>query len=43
MADKEKPGKVVAVNGNMVSVAFETSLIQNEVAYVLSEGVRLKS
>ena len=43
MADKEKPGKVVAVNGNMVSVAFETSVIQNEVAYVLSEGAQLKS
>ncbi len=44
MSDKAQPqGKVVGVNGNMVSVAFATSVIQNEVAYVLSGGARLKS
>ncbi len=38
-----KTGSVVAVTGNMVSVRFETSVMQNEVAYVLADGIRLKS
>lgn len=36
-------GKVVGINGNMVTVAFDDSVIMNEVGYVLSEGKRLKS
>lgn len=37
-----KKGKVVGVNGNMVSVRYETTVIQNEVAYVLTGNCRLK-
>jgi V/A-type H+/Na+-transporting ATPase subunit A len=37
-----KKGKVVGVNGNMVSVRYETTVIQNEVAYVLTGHCRLK-
>ena len=43
MSVKQKQGQVVAVTGNMVSVGFETSVIQNEVAYVLTGDARLKS
>lgn len=39
---KCKKGKVAGVNGNMVSVLYETTVIQNEVAYVLCGDVRLK-
>jgi V/A-type H+-transporting ATPase subunit A len=39
---KHKKGNVVGVNGNMVSVVYETTVIQNEVAYVISGQVRLK-
>lgn len=39
---KLKKGKVVGVNSNMVNVLYETTVMQNEVAYVLSSGVRLK-
>ncbi len=39
---KLKNGRVVGVNSNMVNVLYETTVIQNEVAYVLSSGVRLK-
>ncbi len=42
MAERQNQGKVVAVNGNMVSVGFEDSVIQNEVAYVLTGDSRLK-
>ena len=39
-----KRGQVTGVNGNLVSVAFETSVIQNEVAFIqVSDGARLKS
>ena len=40
--NKEK-GKIVAVNGNMVTAQFENDIIQNEVAYVVSGDKRLKS
>lgn len=43
MSENVHQGNVVGVNGNMVSVAFGTSVIQNEVAYVCSGGARLKS
>jgi V/A-type H+-transporting ATPase subunit A len=39
----EKAGKIVSINGNMITVAFKDDIIQNEVGYVLSEGKRLKS
>ncbi|MBN2450008.1 MAG: V-type ATP synthase subunit A [Lentisphaeria bacterium] len=43
MSGKTKHGTVVGVNGNMVSVAFDTSVMQNEVAYVVLDDGRLKS
>jgi len=39
----QKNGRIVAVNGNMITVAFGSSVIQNEVAFVLVNGDRLKS
>lgn len=41
--DMEKIGAVAGVNGNMVTVTFETHVTQNEVGYVLSQGARLKA
>ena len=39
-----KTGRVTGVNGNLVSVAFDTSVRQNEVGYVeIADGSRLKS
>ncbi|MBQ4479326.1 MAG: V-type ATP synthase subunit A [Victivallales bacterium] len=39
-----KTGRVTGVNGNLVSVAFDTSVRQNEVGFVeISDGSRLKS
>ncbi|MFH1664692.1 MAG: V-type ATP synthase subunit A [Candidatus Omnitrophota bacterium] len=39
----EHKGKIIAVNGNMITVEFEGDIIQNEVGYVLNGGRRLKS
>ena len=39
----QKTGRIVAINGNMITVAFVTSVIQNEVAFALLNGNRLKS
>jgi len=39
----QKNGRIVAVNGNMITVEFSSSVIQNEVAFVLINGDRLKS
>ena len=36
-------GRVVAAYGNMLTASFETNVQQNELAYVMSEGQRLKS
>ncbi len=36
-------GKVVAAYGNMVTASFETDVIQNEVAYVITGDRKLKS
>ncbi len=36
-------GSVVGVNGNMLTVRFETSVTQNEVAYAITGDIRLKS
>lgn len=43
MAKQKNIGKVVAVNGNMVSVAFVNPVIQNEVAYIQVGESSLKS
>ena len=44
MSETMLSGKVTGVNGNMVSVAFDERVIQNEVAYVITaDGDRLKS
>ena len=44
MSEILKTGTVTGVNGNLVSVAFDESVIQNEVAFVITEGgERLKS
>ncbi|MCQ2981379.1 MAG: V-type ATP synthase subunit A [Treponemataceae bacterium] len=40
---KDTKGTVVAVNGNMISVAFDGNVALNEVGYVLVGGKRLKS
>jgi V/A-type H+/Na+-transporting ATPase subunit A len=38
-----RQGRVLSLNGNMVTVSLEGDIIQNEVGYVLSGGKRLKS
>ncbi len=44
MSEITKTGRITGVNGNMVSVAFDTSVMQNEVAFVqIEDGTRLKS
>ncbi len=43
MEGNMRTGRVVGVNGNMVAVAFDDRVMQNEVAYVLTGGDRLKS
>jgi len=39
----EKKGKVVSVNGNLVSVAFDGNVSMNEICYVKVDGAALKS
>ncbi|MDD3153731.1 MAG: V-type ATP synthase subunit A [Victivallaceae bacterium] len=39
----EKLGRVVGVNGNMLTVEFDRSVIQNEVAFVVTGDEKLKS
>jgi V/A-type H+-transporting ATPase subunit A len=39
----KRKGLIVAINGNMVRVSINDQLIQNEVAYILHEGERLKA
>ena len=44
MNEQFQTGKVTGVNGNMVSVSFDTRVTQNEVAFVLAgDGTRLKA
>ena len=38
-----KHGKIVGVNGNMLTVEFDTTVMQNEVAYAVVAGARLKA
>lgn len=40
---KRPSGKILSVNGNMITVEFSGDIIQNEVAYVLNKGRRLKA
>ncbi len=39
----QSKGKVVSVNGNLVSVQFEGQVSMNEICYVLVDGTKLKS
>ena len=39
----ENKGKVVSINGNLVSVAFNGNVSMNEICYVLIDGIALKS
>ncbi|HAJ56383.1 MAG TPA: V-type ATP synthase subunit A [Candidatus Omnitrophica bacterium] len=39
----KRKGRVVKINGNMVSVEIETTVIQNEVAYIIHADERLKA
>jgi V/A-type H+-transporting ATPase subunit A len=43
MANDKNIGRVVGVNGNMVTVAFDNPVIQNEVAFIEVGESRLKS
>lgn len=43
MSTKHHEGRVVGVNGNMVTVSFSHGVSQNEVAYVLVDDLRLKA
>jgi len=36
-------GRITRINGNMVTVRFDSPVMQNEVAYILHESERLKS
>lgn len=38
-----KTGKIIGVNGNMITVAFDGNIIQNEVGYVITGEEHLKS
>ena len=38
----DNQGKVVRVNGNMVSVEFENNVLKNEVGFIERDGVKLK-
>jgi V/A-type H+-transporting ATPase subunit A len=39
----KKPGSIIGINGNMISVAFEDSVLQNEVGFVILGNERLMS
>ena len=40
---ESKKGRIAGVNGNMLTVEFETAVTQNEVAYAVLGDLRLKS
>jgi V/A-type H+-transporting ATPase subunit A len=40
---EKKIGSIVGVNGNMLTVRFDTSVTQNEVAYAVTGDIRLKA
>ena len=39
----ENTGKVVSINGNLVSVEFDGNVSMNEICYVKTDGTELKS
>ena len=39
----ENNGRIIGVSGNLLTVEFNKSVVQNEVAYVLTGSRRLKS
>lgn len=39
----ENSGKIIGVNGNLLTVEFNTSVVQNEVAYAVTRAGRLKA
>ena len=39
----KRTGRITRINGNMVTVEFETFVVQNEVAYIIHGQERLKS
>ena len=39
----QNKGKVLSVNGNLVSVEFDGNVSMNEICYVLVDGIALKS
>ena len=40
---KDSSGTILGINGNLLKVAFDHPVIQNEVAYALKDDLRLKS
>ncbi len=40
---KKSTGKIIGINGNMISVSFAGNIIQNEVGYAITGEERLKS
>ena len=40
---RERTGVITRINGNMVTVRFETQVMQNEVVYIVHKNERLKS
>ncbi len=43
MEQKTSEGRIVGINGNMVTVKFDHSVKQNEVAYIVLDDLRLKA
>ena len=43
MSNNETAGRVVGINGNLLTVEFPGRIMQNEVAYVCTGNERLKS
>ena len=41
--DSARKGTIARINGNMVTVAFDAQVMQNEVAYVVHGTERLKA
>ena len=39
----KRRGRIVKINGNMVTVETDTFIVQNEVAYIIHGGEHLKS
>ena len=39
----ENMGKVISINGNLISVSFDGNVSMNEICYVKTDGTLLKS